>query len=230
MTQYNTLNVKLSNSQLNKLKLEIKNGTEVTLKISLNVVGDSADENNFPHKLLLTNTPQLRKAFANNFSADIKLSKTQLHKIGQSGGFSSRLLGPLLKTGLLLIGNILKPLAKSLLIPLGFIAVASATDAAIHKKIFGSGNTTLIISNEQLNDIMKNVNSLGESGLMIKGVSETIKNEAKEQKGGFLSMLLGILGVSLLANLLTWKCTIRAGEGAIAMIQGQGTIRADQDF
>ena len=202
MTQYNTLNVKLSNSQLNKLKLGIKNGTEVTLKISLNVVGDSADENNFPHKLLLTNTPQLRKAFANNFSADIKLSKTQLHKIGQSGRFSNRLLGPLLKTGLLLIRNILKPLAKSLLIPLGFIAVASATDAAILKKIFGSGNTTLIISNEQLNDIMKNVNSLGESGLMIKGVSETIKNESKEQKGGFLSMLLGILGVSLLANLL----------------------------
>ena len=86
MTQYNTLNVKLSNSQLNKLKSGIKNGTEVTLKISSNVVGDSNDENNFPYKLLLTNTQvsRLRKAFANDSSANIKLSKTQMLKIGHS--------------------------------------------------------------------------------------------------------------------------------------------------
>ena len=115
MTQYNTLNEKLSNSQLNKLKSGIKNGTEVTLKISSNVAGDSNDENNFPHKLLLTNT-QVRKAFPNNSSANIKLSKTHLHKIGQSGGFLGRLLGALLKTGLHLIGNALKPLAKSVLV------------------------------------------------------------------------------------------------------------------
>ena len=96
MTQCNTLNVKLSNLQLNKLKLGIKNSTEVTLKISSNVVGDSINENNFPHKLVLTNTQvsQLRKAFANGSSANIKLSKTQMHKIGQSGGFLGRLLGP----------------------------------------------------------------------------------------------------------------------------------------
>ena len=133
MTQYNTLSIKLSNSQLNKLKSGIKNGTEVTLKISSNIVGDSNDENNFPHELLLTNTQvsKLRKAFPNNFSDNIKLSKTQLHKIGQSGGFLGRLLGPLLKTGLLLTGNVLKPLAKSVLIPLGLTAAASATDAAI---------------------------------------------------------------------------------------------------
>ena len=133
MTQYNTLSIKLSNSQLNKLKSGIKNGTEVTLKISSNIVGDSNDENNFPHELLLTNkqVSKLRKAFPNNFSDNIKLSKTQLHKIGQSGGFLGRLLGPLLKTGLLLIGNVLKPLAKSVLIPLGLTAAASATDAAI---------------------------------------------------------------------------------------------------
>ena len=100
MTQYNTLNVKLSNSQLNKLKSGIKNGTEVILKISSNFVGDSNDENSFLHKLFLTNTQvsRLRKAFANGSSANIKLSKTQLHKIGQSGGFLGRLLGPLLKT------------------------------------------------------------------------------------------------------------------------------------
>ena len=94
MTQYNTLKVKLSNFQLNKLKLGIKNGTEVTLKVSSNAVGDSYDENNFLYRLLLTNTQvsRLRKAFANNSSANTKLSKTQLHKIGQSGAFLCRLL------------------------------------------------------------------------------------------------------------------------------------------
>ena len=118
MIRYNILNVKLSNSQLNKSKSRIKNGAEVTLKISSNVVGDSNDENTFLHKLLLTNTQvsKLGKVFANGSSANIKLSKTQLHKIGQTGGFLGRPLGPMLKTGLPLIGNILKPLAKSVLI------------------------------------------------------------------------------------------------------------------
>ena len=97
----------------------------------------------------------------------------------------SRLLRALLSTALPLIGNILKPLAKSLLIPLGLTAAASATDTATHKKMFGPGFTTLIISNEEMNDIMKIVKCLEEFGLLIKGVSETIKNEAKEQKGGF---------------------------------------------
>ena len=101
------------NSQLSKLKSGIKNVTEVTLKISSNGVGDFNDENNFPHKLLLTNTQvsKLHKAFVNDSSANIKLSKTQLHTVGQSGGFSDRLLGPLPKTGLPLIGNVFKPLA-----------------------------------------------------------------------------------------------------------------------
>ena len=87
MTQYKTLNIELSNSQINKQKFGIKNGTELTFRISSNVAGDYNDENNFPHKLLLTNTQvsKLRKAFANSSSANIKLSKTQLHKIGQSG-------------------------------------------------------------------------------------------------------------------------------------------------
>ena len=190
MTQYNTLNVKLSNSQLNKLKLGIKNCTEVTLKISSNFVDDSNDESNFPHKLLLTNTQvsKLRKSYANGSSANIKLSKTQLLKIRQSGGFLGRLLGPLLKTGLLLIGNVLKALAKSILIPKGLTTAASATDAVIQRKMFGSGVTTLIISMEEIRDISKIIKSLKESGLLIKGVSETIKNEAKEQKGGFIGM------------------------------------------
>ena len=167
-------------------------------------VSESNDENNFLHKLLLTNTQVSKhhKPFANGSSANIKLSKTQLHKIGQSGGFLGRPLGPLLKTGLHLIGHVIKPLAKSIFIPLGLTAAASATDAAIHKKMLGSGFTT-IISNEEMNE---------ESGLLIHGISNTIKNEAKEQNGGFLGMLLGTLGASLLGNLLTGKGTLRAGE------------------
>ena len=129
-----------------------------------------------------------------------------MHKIGQSGVFLGRLLGSLLKTGLPLMKIVLKPLAKRTLIPLGLTAAAAAAaDAAIHKKMFVSGTTTLIISNEEMNDIMKIVKFLEESGLSIKGVSETIKNEAKGQKDGFLGMLLGTLGASLLGNLLTGK-------------------------
>ena len=121
-----------------------------------------------------------------------------MHKIGQSGDFLGRLLGPLLKSGLPLIGNVLKPLANSVLTPLGSPLAASVTDASNHKKMFGSGATTLIISNEEMNDFMKIVKSLEESGLLIKSISERIKTEAKVQKEGFLSMLLGTLGTSLL--------------------------------
>ena len=101
--------------------------------------------------------------------------------------------------------NVLKSLAKSSLTPLGLpLAAASATDAAIQKKVFGSGMKTLIISNEEM-DIMKMIKSLEESDLLIKGVSEAIQNEAKEQRVGFLGMLLGTLRASLLGNLLTGK-------------------------
>ena len=153
-------------------------------------------KNNFLCKLLLTKTQVLRlpKGFANTSSANKKLSKTQLHKIGKSGRLFGRISRPLLKTGQPLIGNILKPLAKSVLIPLELTTVTSATDAATYKKMFGSGNATLIISDKEMNDIMKIVKSIEESGLLIKGVSETIKNEAKERRRGFLEMLLGTLG------------------------------------
>ena len=136
MTQYNSLNVKLSNSQLNKLKSSIKNETDVVLRILSSVVGNSSGNTNFPHELLLTNrqVANIRKALAKNTSTDIKLSKTQLSKIIQSGGFLGRLLGTLLKTGLPLIKNVIKPLAKSVLIPLRLTAAASAADAGIHKK------------------------------------------------------------------------------------------------
>ena len=166
MAQYNSLNVKLSNSQLNKFTSAIKNETEVVLRLSSNMIGD--DKTNFPRKLLSTNRQvlNLHKAFANHSSIDIKLSKTQLSKMIQSGGFLGRLLGPLLKTGLPLIKNVIKPLAKSVLNPLGLTAAASAADARIHKKILGSGNTTtLIISNDEIEDIAKIVKSLEDSGL-----------------------------------------------------------------
>ena len=141
----------------------------------------------------------------------------------QSGGFLGKLLGPLLRTGLPLMKSVIKPLAKSVLVPLGLTAAASAADAGIHKKILGSvsdhSNTILIISNDEMDDIIKIVKSLEDSGVLLKGVSETIQNEAKEQKGGFLSILLGTLGASLLGDILSkglsGKGVIRAGEGAI---------------
>ena len=136
MAQYNTLNVKLSNSPLNEVKSAIKNEIEVVLRLSSNMIGDSDDEINFPHELLLTNrqVANLRKAFADKSSTDIKLSKTQISKMIQSGGFLGRLLGPLLKTGLPLMKNVIKPLSKSVLISLALPAAVSAADAGIHKK------------------------------------------------------------------------------------------------
>ena len=119
----------------------------------------------------------------------------------QSGGFFDRIFGPLLKTGLSLMKNLIKPLAKRILFPLGVIVAASAAGAGIHKKILVSGTTSLMTSNNEMKDIIKIVISFEDSGLLLKGVSKTIQNEAKEQKGGFLSMLLGTLGASLLVNI-----------------------------
>ena len=135
MTHCNSLNVKLSNSQLNKLKSATKNETNVVLRLSSNMTGNLDDETNFPHTLLLTNkqVTNIRKS-ANYTSTDIKLSKTQLSKMIQSGGFLSKLLGPLLKTGLPLTKSEIQPLAKSVLIPLGLTAAASAADGGIHKE------------------------------------------------------------------------------------------------
>ena len=136
MTQYNRVNVKLSTSQLNKLKSAIKNENDVVIRLSLNMIGDSNDQTNFPHELLLTDrqVSSICKAFSNNSSVDVKFSKTQLSKMIQSQRFLGRLLGPLLKTGIPLIKNVITPLAKRVLIPLGLTAAASAADAVTHKK------------------------------------------------------------------------------------------------
>ena len=226
MTQYSSLNVKLSNSQLSKLKSSIKNETDVVLRISSKMVGNSNDNTNFPHELLLTKrqVANIRKAFARNTSTDIKLSKTQLSKMIQSGGFLGSLLGklagPLMKVAI--------PLAKNVLAPLG---VSAAIDGSIKKKMLGSGTTTIIISNDEMDDLLKIVKSLEDSNVLLKGVSETIQHEAKEQRGGFLSMLLGTLGASLLGDILSkglsGKGVIRAGErNVVSRIKGDGTIRA----
>ena len=132
MTQYNSLNVKLSNSQLNKLKSAIKNETDVVLRISSGVVGNSNDNTNFPYKLLLRDrqVANIRKAFSNNLSRDVKFSKTSLLKMSQSGGFLgnllSKLAGPLMKAAM--------PLAKNVLAPLESTAAMSAIDGSIKKR------------------------------------------------------------------------------------------------
>ena len=230
MTKYNRLNTKLSNSQLNKLKSSVKNGNGIVIRLSPSMIGDSNDKTNFPHELLLTDrhVSSIRKAFANNSLVDIKFSKTHSSKMMQSEGLLGKLLGPLLKTGLPLIKNVITPLAKSVLIPLGLTAAASAADAGIDKKILRSGgHTTLIISNKDMEDLIKIVKALEDSGLLLKGVTESVQNEIKEQKDGFLSMLLGTLGASLLGNLLTGKGVNKKGKGIYRA--GKGIVRAGEE-
>ena len=178
------------------------------------------DGNGLPHELLLTprQKTELRNAPNNNMLTDIKLSKAQISKIIQYGGFLgsllSKLAGPLIKVAI--------PLAKNALAPLGITAAASAIDADIQKKIHGSGTTTLILSVGEINEIMKIVQALEDSYILLK-VTKTIKNETKEQNRGFLSMLLGTLGASLLGNLLAGNGIIRAGFGNK---KGKGIVRA----
>ena len=157
MDEYFKVNVKLSNSQLNKLKTAAKNQTEVTLRMNIKMFNG----NNLPHELLLTTSQKtkLRNVFGNNVSIDIKLSKAQVSKVIQSGGFLDSLLsktaGPLI--------NVAVPLAKDILAPLAITAAASVIDAGVQKKIHGSGTTTLIISNVEMNYKMKIVQALEDS-------------------------------------------------------------------
>ena len=135
--------------------------------------------NNLPHELLLTTrqTTKLRNAIENNMSTYIKLSKAQISKIIQSGGLLGKILGSLLKTGLPLLKSVIKPLEL-----LGLTAASSAIDVGVQNKIYGSGTTTLVIPNEEMNDIMKIVQALEDSNILLKGVRKLIKNETKEQK------------------------------------------------
>ena len=209
MVEYNTVNAKLSDSQLNRSKTDVRNNQGTSLRMNARIFS----ANNLPHELLLTTrqTTKLRNAIENNMSTDIKLSKAQISKIIQSGGFLgsllSKLAGPLTR--------VVVPFEKSILAPLGLTAAMSAIDGAIRKKIHGSGTITLIIPNEEINYTMKIVQALEDSNILLKGVTKTIKNETKEQRGGFLSMLLGTLGASrkfILGNLLTGKEFLRSAE------------------
>ena len=207
MVEYSKLNVKLSYTQLKKLKTAVKDKTGATLRMNLKIL----DGNDLPHELLLTTRQKAKliNALNNNMSTDLKLSKAKISKLIKSGGFLGSLLsklpGPLMKVAI--------PLAKNVLASLGITAAASAIDAGIQKKIHGSGTTTLIISNEEMNDIMKIVQALEYSNILLKGVTKTNKNEIKEQKWRFLSILLGTLGASFLGNLLAGKRIVRAGSG-----------------
>ena len=166
---------------------------------------------------------KLRNTINNNLETDIKLSKAQIKKLIQSGGFLGKLLsklaGPLMKVAL--------PLAFSLPLalpsPLSLTVAMSAIDGSIQKKIHGSG-VKLIIEQEDMNDIMKIIEALENSGTLLKGITKTIENETKEQKGGFLSMLLGTLGASLLGNVLGGgKGIMRAGDGIVRAGEGSGS-------
>ena len=162
------------------------------------MIDNSDDQTNFPYQLLLTNrqVANLRKGFANHASTDVILSKAQLTKMRKGFFF---IFNAIIKVWIaFIIKSLIKPLGV-----LGLTAAVSATAAAI-KKILGPGNhTTLIISNDAMQDLLKIVKSLEDSGILLDGISETVKNEVKEQNGGFLSMLLGTLGASLLGDLLT---------------------------
>ena len=229
MVEYSKVNCKLTNLQLNKLKKGVKSNEGATLRLGIRNFNKDED----PHELLLTTrqNTKLRNALNNNSATDIKLSKAQIKKIIQSGGFLgkliSKLAGPLMKVAL--------PLAKNVLAPLGLTAAMSAIDGSIQKKIHGSGATKgagvkLIIEQEDMKDIMKIIKALENSSILLKGISKTIKNETKEQRGGFLSMLLGTLGASLLGNLLSGgKGIMKAGEGSItSRAKGDGIVRAGE--
>ena len=176
---------------------------------------------NLPRELLLTTRQKvnLRNAFENKMSTDIKLSKALISKIIQSGVFSGSLLsilaGPLMEVAVFL--------AKHILAPLGITAAASVDDAGIPKKIRGSGTKSLIISNKEMIDVMKIVQVLEDSNILLKGVTKTIKNETKEEKRGFLGMLFDTLGASLLGNMLAGKGIVRVGYGNK---RGKGIVRA----
>ena len=175
MVEYITVNAKLSNLQLNKLKSAVKNKQETTLRINAKMFNG----NNLPHELLLTTrqTNKLRNVIENNLQTDIKLSRAQISKIIQSGGFLGKILGPLLQTGLPLLKSVIKPLGL-----LGLTAASSAIDAGAQKKIYGSGTTTLVISNEEMNDIMKIVQALEDSNILLKGVTKTKMKREKKRR------------------------------------------------
>ena len=215
MVEYNKIDCKLSNIQLSKLKKAVKDGSELVLRLGIK----NFNKDELPHELFLTTrqSTKLRNAINNSMSTDIKFSKALLKKLIQSGGFLGKLLGkiagPLMKVAM--------TLAKNVLAPLGLTAAMSAIDGGIQKKMRGDG-IKLMIKTEDMNDIMKTVKALEKSDILLSGVGKIIENEVKEQNGGYLSMLLGTLGVSLLGNLLTGSKGIMEGK------EEEGIMRAGE--
>ena len=213
MVEYTKINCKLKNVQLNKLKKAVKSNEGASLRLGTK----NFNKDELPHEILLTTrrNTKLRNAINNNLATDIKLIGAQIKKLIQSRGFLGKLLsklaGPLMKIAI--------PLAKNVLAPLGPTAAMSAIDGSIKKKIHGSG-VKLIIEQEDMNDIIKIIKSLENSGILLKGVTKTIENETKERRGGFLSMLFGTLGAGLLRNLLTGIGMMRVGEGIVRASEG----------
>ena len=214
MVEYSKTNCKLTNVQLNKSKKAVKSNEGATLRLGIK----NFNKDELPHELLLTTrqNTKLCNAINNNLATDIKLSKAQIKKLIQSGGFLGKLLsklaGPLMKVAL----------------PLGLTAAMSAIDGSTQKKVHGSG-IKLIIEEEDMKDIMEIIEALENSGILLKGVSKPIENKTKKQRGGFLSMLLGTLEANLLGNLLTGKGIMRAGDGIVRAGEGSVASRAKGD-
>ena len=217
MVEYSKINCNLTNVQLNKLKKAVKSNEGASLRLGIK----NLNKDELPHELLLTTrqNTKLCNAINNNLATDIKLTKAQIKKLIQSGGFLGKLLSKLASR----LMKVAMPLAKNVLAPLGLTAAMSAIDGSIPKKIHGSG-VKFIIEQEDMND-MKIIEALENSGILLKGVSKTIENETKEQRGGFSSMLLGTLGASLLGNLLAdGKGIMRGADGIVRA--GDGIVSA----
>ena len=222
MVEYTKINCKLTNVQINKLKKAVKSNEGATLRLGIK----NFNKDELSHELLLTTRQNTkpRNAINNNLATDIKLSKAQIKKLIRSGGFLAKLLSklasPLMKVAM--------PLAKNVLAPSGLTAAMSAIDGSMQNKIHGSG-VKLIIEQEDMN-IIKIIEAFENSGILLKGVTKTIENETKEQRGGFLSILLSTLGASLLGNLLTGgKGMMRAGKGSVARrAKGERIVRAGE--
>ena len=207
MVEYNKIDLHLTDSQLKKIQNAAKNDNGTTVRLS----NENFNKSNLIHELYLTERQmkKLIKKTDDNMSTDIKLSKTQINKTIKECGNLGRLLMNFLP-------KLIKPaisIGKNILAPLGLSAALSATDAAIQKKIYRSGTAKLTISVDDLDEIIKIVTALEEHDILLKGTAKAIKNETKEQKGGFLSMLLETIRASLLGNLLTGKGLYRTGKG-----------------